>query len=203
MTKMTRREKVEENRRLQRTFKAQGLPLDDVWQPNPADPDLENHQLRSLLAWVEAYRACPDRAQLAKHGFLYPPVEPGFDPDADWLRFERWMRGEPLCWHFGKEYGELRPAELLSDGEIETVYTRVVEWLAEHSVDVALSEAMPVREAYSYLRKLLAKEPFEYMPQGSFHVLDGCGGWCPDCPQQRWCDRAEEGEVEEEEEEDN
>jgi len=88
----------EHNAQLKEFFVQQGLQLCDIWRETPDDLELENRQLLNLSQWVCLYGACPDRAKLEARGFLYPPVDPGFDPDSDWLRFERWMKGEPLTW---------------------------------------------------------------------------------------------------------
>lgn len=29
-------------------------------------------------------------------GYMFPPINPGIDPDTDWLIFERWMQGKPV-----------------------------------------------------------------------------------------------------------
>src|SRR3972149_3447691 len=88
-----------ENRRLKRQFAAFGLDLGPVWGPTPHNLERENDQLRQLLDWVTAWYREPDRQSMTARGYEFPPIDPDFDPDTDWLRLERWLRHEPLGWN--------------------------------------------------------------------------------------------------------
>jgi hypothetical protein len=186
-----RGETARENAALKRAF--QTLGLDPVHVTEPAEnPEDENGQLEILLRWALAYRACPDRKKLEKRGFLFPPVEPAWDPEADWHRFERWMKGQPTNWTYASEFGPLKRPEELDDGEIEKELNRVVKNLSGRGVEVEFQEGVPARLSYAYLKKEVEKEPFEFLVPGAFIHIDGCGGSCPDCFQRPWCEFAAE-----------
>lgn len=190
-TLVNKGETARENAALKRAF--QTLGLDPVHVTEPAEsPEDENAHLGLLLRWALAYRACPDRKKLEKRGFLFPPVQPDWDPEVDWLRFERWMRGQPTTWTYASEFGELKRPEEFGEDEIERELEKVIDNLAERGVDVEFQPGVPARLSYAYLKKEIDKEPFEFLPRGAFIHIDGCGGGCPDCFQRPWCEFAAE-----------
>ena len=191
---------VAENDVLKQEFERRGLDLSAVWEPTPADPQLENRQLRRLLQWVEAYERCPDRKRLARQGFEFPPVVPDFDPDADWLRFERWGGHNAVEWSFTAEYGALRAEEELSDEELAAELERIEDLLAERNVAVGLNREVPDRIVYKYLKQELETSTFEFLPKNTHCYLDACNGYCPGCIQRPWCDVGHEGTWKEDEE---
>ena len=170
-----------------------GLDPAQASRPCPDEsPESRNDRLRSLLAWALAYRSCPDRARLERQGYLFPPVEPDIDPDTDWLRFERWMKGLPVTWDAPTEFGGMTPPELLSDVEIERELNAVEKRLAEHRVLLDFMQGVPRRAIYAYLAETLPEIELEILAPGSACVISGCDGWCPDCFQRRWCELSEE-----------
>lgn len=52
--------------------------------------------LMLLVKWVAAWRSCESRQKMKAMGLADPPVTPSCDPDTDWLRFERWVKGARL-----------------------------------------------------------------------------------------------------------
>jgi hypothetical protein len=184
-----------ENDRLKRQFATAGLDLEAVWYPTPGDPQLENSQLKDLWDWVTAYRACPNQKQLVRQGYRYPPIDPDIDPRSDWLRFERWMLGEPLTWNFVEEHGDLMDPDLLTDCQVAVELDRLVDLLGQRGVCLGMPPSVPEREVYAYLFKELPVTRFDHTGPGTWCVLDGCNGYCEGCFQARWCDIA--GELEE------
>jgi hypothetical protein len=191
---------VAENDVLKQEFERRGLELSAVWEPTPGDPQLEGRQLRRLLRWVEAYERCPDRKRLTRRGFEFPPVIPDFDPDADWLRFERWMGQDAVEWSFTADFGALKPEEDLSDEELETELERIEELLAGRGVVIGLNDAVPDRIVYRYLKRELETSTFEFLPKNTQCHLDACTGYCPGCVQRPWCDIGQEDTWPEDEE---
>jgi len=178
------------NRALKERFTRRGLDLSAVWQPTPEDLELENRVLERLWAWVVAYTLCPDREQMELIGFDYPPVEPDSDPDDDWLRFERWMRHEPVDWNFETDFGALKPLEGLSEADITAELDRIEEQLASRGVMLDFGEQTPDRAIYAHLLRELRESRFEYMATGTNCVLTGCTGWCEECFRRPWCEAA-------------
>lgn len=188
---------VAENAVLKQEFERRGLDLAAVWQPSPGDAGLENRQLRRLLQWVKAYERCPDRKKLIKQGFEFPPVEPDFDPEADWMRFERWMGRSAVEWSFTADFGELKPGATLSNEEIGAEIERIKGLLAQRNVLVGLNSEVPERVVYAYLKRELESSTFEFLPKNTRCHLDACTGYCPGCIQRPWCDLGHEGEWQE------
>ena len=178
---------VQENERIKQRFAELGLELDDVWYPTPDDPARENRTLNLLLRWVRAYRQTPGRSDMERRGYHFPPVSPDCDPDSDWIRFERWMKHEPVTWQAEELVGRLRPADQLTDEEVGAALERVEGILAERGVVVDLCRGIPDRLVYEYLRESLAGSEFEFMGPATTCHLDGCTGYCPDCFQRPWC----------------
>jgi hypothetical protein len=175
-----------ENRQLRAQFKIMGLEVDEVIYACPERLDHENRRLRSLLEWVMAYRLYRSRAAMEEKGFFYPPVEPGMDPDSDWLIFEAWMQGKPVSWTFEGVYGRMTPPEDLVDREIQTKLVELLARLAERGVHVDLEAGVPARLAYSELRAYLLQAEFEiHAPGVTTHI--GCSSYCPECFQRPWC----------------
>ncbi len=152
-----------------------GLDPEEVWWPNPDDPRLDNRQLQSLVRWARAYRACPDRKVLSKRGFAYPPVFPGFDPDNDWLVFERWMNRQPLTWSMVEELKDVRKPEDMTDEEIEEELESLLEKLEERQVRVDFMDNAPSRTQYENLIKILKKSRFDYLAKGVYEHI-----FCPE-----------------------
>ena len=183
---------VAENRALKQKFTEHGLDPSAVWQPTPSDLRLENAQLSNLLRWVEAYRACPERALLEELGLWFPPVEPDSDPESDWVLFERWIQGKPTCWRFSEEHEPLPAPESMTEVQVEAVYDELLDWLADHGIDVAFGEHVSARAAFTHLRETLPEETFQYAAPASRCVLTGCSGDCAACFQREGCEvRAE------------
>jgi hypothetical protein len=192
MTRDTKHDLTAENNRLRKFFTDRGLDLLEIWAPTPGDPLLENRQLRGLVTWVAAYDACPSRKELADLGYLFPPVEPDIDPDTDWVRFERWVRGEPTRWSFVAEYGSLPDAADLPNDRLPAEYERLVRALADRGVTVDFHEGVPTRLAYEHLREELLGEEFAFLAPGTTCHITGCTGYCPDCFQRPWCESGSE-----------
>jgi hypothetical protein len=94
---------------------------------------LENRQLQHLLDWVSKYQECPNRKKLEAEGYLFPPINPGIDPDTDWLVFKRWVQGKPVRAKMKDQLsgGFLSSEpESMTDEEVETVLERFFTHLA-------------------------------------------------------------------------
>ena len=81
------------NRMLRQAFALLGLDPDALPGHRPVSVEGENRRLRALLEWVCVYRDCRDREELARRGFVTPPVYPEISPDDAWTAFERWVGG--------------------------------------------------------------------------------------------------------------
>ncbi|NQT91500.1 MAG: hypothetical protein HQ559_01975 [Lentisphaerae bacterium] len=185
------------NASIRRAFNKHGVDLDEVWAPMSDDTELENRQLAHLLDWLMTYREHPHRAQMEAMGYVFPPVEPDIDPDTDWIRFERWAKGAPLQWSVHEEYGPIREASAMSDGQLEEEFERLVSFLADRRVDLSLEEDVPTRVKYMHVKRMLENASFDHMEAGSCCVV-GCGCYCPDCLQRPWCDLGMESDWEQE-----
>ena len=189
---MKERKTIGENRTLKARFNSMGLELTGVWCAAPEHPDWENRTLTQLLEWVEAYKKCPDRARLEEMGYYYPPVEPGFDPDSDWLRFEKWLAGESLNLSFVAEAAKLPDPQSISDEDLERELNEMIVLLARHGVSVDFQSGVPSRLVYARLRREMAESEFEIMAPGTICHLTGCTGYCPECFQRPWCEMGQE-----------
>ena len=99
-------EKTCDLRTLRLWFERLGLRLEEVWAPIPEElPEQQLLRLRSLKRWVVAYWRFGGREELEARGFWFPPIEPDFDPVADWNRFESWLQGTPNHWGRKREPG--------------------------------------------------------------------------------------------------
>ena len=184
------REALERNRILKSFFTRQGLPLNDIWRESPGDIELENRQLLELSRWVCVYGACPDRAKLEDMGYLYPPVDPDINPDADWVRFERWMQGLPLTWTLPDHLSTSEDLHEVDDAEAGRRLEEVTAYLAERNVVVDFVEGVPARPALEYLLKTTREQPFDYTDELTVTHLMGCTGCCEQCFQEPWCEMA-------------
>ncbi len=187
--------------RLKSEFIRRGLDPEAVWEPLGEDPEVHLRQLRKLLDWVEVYETHRDRETLEEMGYLYPPVHPCIDPESDWLRFERWMAGEPVTHTLRQHLPEdaaFPPAEKLSDEDISAKIEILTEGLEKMSCQLVTNPDIPPRLTYAYLREYLDK-PMELLGPGMWN-LDGCTGYCPECFQRPWCETG--GEIVWQEDED-
>lgn len=186
--KLQAREIVEQNAAMRREIAAKGLRLEDVWSPSPHDPESENRRLSALLNWMRAYLACPSRRHLELMGYQFPPVEPDFDPDTDWMRFERWINREPISWRFEDTFGHIADPADLTDAQVSAEIARVRDLLLRRSVCVDVSDRIPERLLLQHLREFLRTASFDFAGAGSCWHLDGCDGCCPECFQRPWCE---------------
>lgn len=101
-------------------------------------------------------------------------------------------KGERTCesvyWNYVREYGPLKPAELLTDRDLSAEYMLIIERLKKHHICVEIERGVPLRLAYLYLVGALESARFDILSEGSWHHLTGCGGDCTDCFQKPWCD---------------
>ncbi len=179
-------------------FTNRGLELDDVWYPVSDSLDQQNRHLEQLQCWVIAYEQCPDRDQLARQGFIYPPLSPGMGPDEDWFRFRRWTTGQPISWRYTDVFGHLPHPSELNEASRQAQIQQIIENLESRQVALSLHDGVPSKLVYAYLRQTLTDEPFELLPHVSTTWLDGCSGYCPDCFQRPWCEVGMEPDWEEE-----
>ncbi len=190
--KKSKKRAMRVNRALRRWFEKHGLPLDVIWTPIGECVELENRQLENLQRWVLMYERFEDRKALEERGYRYPPIEPDFDLDTDWVRFERWMHGEPLNWSYIDEFREHPSSEGLTDDQMRRELDEIIENLAGRSVIVSLHDGVPLPLQYAYLKSVVDEEEFEVGPPHAFTVLDGCSGYCPQCFQRPWCEAGNE-----------
>jgi len=188
-----------ENEELKAEVGKLGLKLDGVWTPTPGDPDLENVQLRLLLEWVRVYRALPDRRKLEKRGYCFPPIDPDCDPDTDWVRFERWVKGRPLTWRFTpSDLSEFKNPAEVTDAEAESLLEKLLGKLEDRDIAVDIHDGVPARLAYALVRKEAESEFEVTAPGTTTHI--GCSAYCPECVQRPWCEVGREESWPEDEE---
>lgn len=178
-----------ENQSLKSEFSIRGLDLDQVFYETPDDIKRENRLLINLLDWVTEYNLCQDRKEMEAQGYLFPPISPNIDPDNDWFRFKRWLKGEPIR----QKLGDLLPVDFiprdpknLSCNEITSILNELSELLYEIHFSIDYIEDVPALLKYQYLLENLEDE-FDIIEDGYWH-LDGCSGYCPGCFQRPWCD---------------
>lgn len=148
-------------------------------------------QLASIVAWSRAWqRHGGDRAALRRAGCELPPVEPGCDPDQDWLTFSRWIARLPLTWRYADLFGVPPPVTTLSDAQLDEALAEIEGRLAERGIELALAADLPDRLRYQWLHAYLTAEALEFLAPGATLVIDGCEGDCEPCFQRRWCDLA-------------
>lgn len=178
-------------------FKKQELDPDAIHAP---PPDLERRvaTLLNLASWVCAWGACADRRKMEAKGFDYPPVEPRVNPEADWLRFERWVKGESLRWSLAEAVRTFESPESLSEEVASALAERITQLLAGGGVEVFLPSAMPPRVRYACLLRTAREETFDFVAPGTRMAL-GCDGYCPGCLQRPWCAEGQESDWPEDE----
>lgn len=180
-----------ENRRLMDLFAEMQLKPSEVSPVGDGPMEQENRRLRHLLDWARMYRRHRSRSALARLGYRFPPVEPGCDPDSDWIRFERWVQGRPLTWSLKAEARSLPEPAALDDAQLIRVYADLLRQLASRNVVVDIPPEVPIRQVYGYLRDELARTDFEFAgPDTAIH-LTGCAGSCEECFQRPWCEVSE------------
>lgn len=179
-----------ENRALRETLEARGLAVEDVMEPAP-DAVSERRRLEEITLWVLAWeRFGGNRQAMSAAGYRYPPVEPDFDPDGDWLLFERWVRGRPVRWNYTRIFGPMPDPAALHAAGLAAELERVRRRLDARGVCLELAPRLPPAETYKWLRQNLPGMHFEYLAAGTRLHLDGCGGDCRDCFQRPWCETA-------------
>ena len=143
-----------ENERLKRDFEIRKLPLNKVWEPIPHDLELENRQLESLLNWVDHYVFLGGKEAMITAGFLFPPVQPGFEPEADWKQFERWVGKRANKKNFSEIHTKERslpPEWILPTDVVEKMLNEVVATLGKRDISFEAGK-LPLRKAYECLR---------------------------------------------------
>lgn len=178
---------VRVNRVLGEWFERRDLRLEDVWEPPAAELELRGRRLERLERWVVAF----DRPHGAESGVSpWPePAGPGSvgRRDDEWLRYDRWMRGEPLRWSYVREYGAPPPADALDEEAMRRELQVIATNLEKRGVILSLQDGVPLSLAYAYVTSVITWEEFEFTAPNVFTVLDGCDGDCPGCFQRAWC----------------
>lgn len=181
---------VLENQNLKNEFTIRNLDLSQIWQPTPDDLELENRQLRHLLDWVDKYNECPDRKKLEALGYLFPPISFDIDPEADWYRFKRWMRGLPTRKTLVDQLPpgfKIRTSEEIPEEEIEAALDELIKQLERINYGISIANEVPPRLIYEDLLEILDEE-HEMLGMPGW-CLDGCDGYCPGCFQRPWCEQ--------------
>lgn len=180
---------VLENQSLKNEFTIRNLDLSQVWDPTPDDLELENRQLLHLLDWVDKYKQCPDRKKLEAQGYLFPPISFDIDPDSDWYRFKRWIRGLPVRKILAEQLPsqfKINPSEEIPEEEIEVALDELINQLERINYGISINDEVPPRLIYEDLLEILDEEHEIMGMPGWF--LDGCDGHCPGCFQRPWCE---------------
>ena len=175
-------------------FARAGLDVNLVWWSS-GNAKQDVRCLRALEQWVAAYWALESRKEMEAHGYDFPPVQPDIDPDTDWLRFERWLKREPLNWDLKEEAGQSRLSDCLSDDAVARNWDYFLSRLEEQSVSVDYPEEAPLRIRHDELIKLLRETEFEITGSETTTHITGCEGDCESCAFCTWCDLAEEDAV--------
>ncbi len=182
---------LQKNLALRRLFSNRGLDLEAVMEFTPHDLDLENKRLQNLAGFILEYDRYGSREamEVIRGEWVFPPIFPGISPESDWLRFERWLLGEPLWQKLADKVSEIttpfRAPEHIPEHEIESESKRLYHAIEDAGIAIGLREGMPPRLLYTYLYQEL-DDAFD-MFDGSWHI-DGCSGYCPGCIQRPWCD---------------
>src|ERR1035437_1464027 len=167
-----------ENRTLRDALAARGLAVADVMEP-ASDAVSERRRLAEITAWVVAWeRLGGNRQAMTAAGYRYPPVDPDFDPDNDWLLFERWVRGRPVRWNYSRIFGPLPDPAALSEAGLSAELDRVRRRLDARGVCLEFAPQLPAAAAYGWLHDTLPNTHFEYLATGTRLHLDGCAGDC-------------------------
>lgn len=178
----------QENDALRHEFEIRGLDSREVFAGDSFDMERENRVLRTLLGWVDAYRDCPDRKKLAEKGFEFPPVEPDYDPDTDWLRFERWVNAKSASWDVSREILTAEELKEFTEEEVSAAFKCLCDFLEFRGVVVDYEGEIPDRLAYREVASSLAETSIPFMGAGSTMHLDACSGYCPGCVRRPWCE---------------
>ncbi len=189
-TRAQKNELKRERAELMAHFHHLNLNLEEVWQASD-DPARDVKLLSDLRDWVYAYWAYEDRKTMQRHGYDYPPIQPGMGPEDDWLRFERWVKGQPLTWNLREEVGRTPPAEGLPDNAVKEHWAYLVALLDHKGVAVGFPPHIPLRERYAYLRSMLIIEEFDLVAPGSITHLFGNEEWYED-EESEWEEMEEE-----------
>ena len=173
-------------------FAEAGLNPDHIYQL-PERMGLRINALMLLVKWVTAWRSCNSRRKMKSLGLEFPPVEPGVNPECDWLRFERWVNGLPLEWSLKEAVRDYEDPEKVSDSMAEIRADSIMGMLADKNVLVDMQEGVPPKIAYAYLLRVAREERFEHLAPGTFQHI-GCSAYCPECVQRHWCETGMEEE---------
>ena len=178
-----------ECRSLRRQFEVMGLDSYEVSPSLNGEWKREAALLNRLMHWVLEYRASSGREEMEEAGHLFPPVFPDTDPDSDWLLFENWVNKRPTHMNLN-ENGELfRLTNLddVSDEEVEAELDIICALLEKCSMEVDLSEDLPPKLVYEYLRNHIKDTKIQLVADGVTWHIGGCSGDCPSCFQRPWC----------------
>jgi hypothetical protein len=181
------------NLQLKKAFEKLGLDPAPVLDFTPLDLDLENRRLENLRGFTLAYQQLGGREQMeAVHGkCTWPPIIPGIDPESDWYRFERWVRGEPVREPIANQFSlheKFRPATEVPEAEIEAETQRLIDLIEATGNGVSLRDGIPAHLVYKNLLEWIG-EPHELSGLGGGGwFYDGCSGYCPGCFQRPWCE---------------
>lgn len=181
------------NLALKQAFVDMGLDLVEIFDDfTPLDLDRENARLESLLVFIGKYRKYGGREnmELIEGGFCFPPIYPGIDPESDWYRFERWLRGEPtrltIAEQLTPDVARKNPDDIPED-EMEAELQKLLDAIGETGNGVAVNDGIPARLLYRELLEWLGEKHELSGPFGGGWTYDGCGGYCPGCFQRPWC----------------
>lgn len=205
MNTMTRKQKKtdletlrQQEMALRAWFEQEKLNPDSIYEP-PQEPERRVAVLLDLASWVTTWHKLRNRRHMEAKGFLYPPVEPDYDPDSDWLLFESWVQGKPLQWSLADAVKNFEEPGQLDAERTEERAEAIASLLEDRGVQADLRPEIPAKIRYAYLLKVAREEKFPLMAEGTFMVL-GCSGFCPGCIQRLWCENGREtGWLEDEE----
>jgi len=179
------------NQTLRKAFKDLNLSLDEVMDFYPQDLEIENRRLSNLLVFTMEYMTYGSQEAMESIGHHFPPVFPMISPENDWLRFEKWMKGEVTIQKFKDRLPDnyvIIPEADLSDEDLEDELKTVKKLLANTGYYMALNDGIPKRLEYQQMLDALEDED---MGGEGWHN-DGCSGYCPGCIQRPWCESGEE-----------
>jgi hypothetical protein len=179
-------------------FARSGLNVHEVWLSNgSAKADL--HVLKQLERWAVAFSE-DGKAAMKSRGFEFPPIQPGYGPEADWLRFERWLTGQPLSWDVKDIAAKMPLADGLSDVDVERNWAHLTDLITEKGIVVDYPDSVSLRCRYDRLVLELRDSDFEVVDEHTITHLTGCNGDCESCPFKNECACMEEFMWDDEEE---
>jgi hypothetical protein len=177
------------NRQLRKVFSAMGLEPSEVLEVHPGEAaETENRRLNTLLDWVLAWQAWPDRSDLERRGYCHPPISHCINPEADWVVFEHWVKGQSVAWRYEEVFGPIVPLCNLKPEEVESALHDIQENLWSRHVSVEYEERLPAKLAYMKLSAYLRDAWFDVLDDGTVFHITGCDGYCPGCFQRPWCE---------------